>query len=106
MSEEAEAQANYEKFVADTRSSIDMKTSEVADNEVMRANKVSEKGSSEQAVEDSGADIVAKTEALAALHGECDFLLKYFTQRAEAMTTEKEALQKAIAILSGSNEGF
>jgi len=106
IKEEAEAQANYEKFTADTRASIDLKNSEIADNEVMRANKVSDKGSEETNVADSDADMVAKTEALAALHGECDFLLKYFTQRAEAMTTEKEALAKAVAILSGSNEGF
>jgi len=106
ISEEAEAQANYEKFTADTRASIDIKLSEIADNEVMRANKLSEKGSAETDASDATADIQAKTEAIAALHGECDFLLKYFTQRSEAMTTEKEALAKAIAVLSGSNEGF
>jgi len=105
-SEEAEAQANYEKFTSDTRASIDLKLSEIADNEVMRANKLSEKGSAETEAADAADDIVAKTEALAALHGECDFLLKYFTQRQEAHSTEKEALRKAIAILSGSSEGF
>lgn len=105
VKEESEAQANYEKFVADTRASIDLKLSEIADNEVMRANQVSEKSSSETDAVDATDDIKAKTDALAALHGECDFLLKYFTQRQEAHTTEREALQKAIAILSGSSQG-
>jgi hypothetical protein len=105
IAEEAEAQANYEKYVADTRAAIDLKNSEIADNEVMRANKVSEKGSAETDAADATDDIAARTASLAALHGECDFLLKYFTQRQEAHTTEREALQKAIAILSGSNQG-
>lgn len=36
------------------------------------------------------------------LHGECDFLIKFFPQRQEAMQSEIEACQRAKAILSGA----
>lgn len=38
----------------------------------------------------------------AALHGNCDFLIKYFDVRQQAMANEIAACQKAKAILSGS----
>lgn len=106
IKEEAEAQANYQQFVADTRASIDLKTQEIADNEVMRSSKFSDKQAAETDAKDAEDSSKAATEQLAAIHGECDFLLKYFTQRQEAHVTEREALQKAIGILSGSSQGL
>jgi len=40
---------------------------------------------------------------MASLHAECDWLLKYFDMRAEARTSEIDALGKAKAVLSGAD---
>mmetsp|Transcript_14679 Transcript_14679/g.26004 ORF Transcript_14679/g.26004 Transcript_14679/m.26004 type:complete len:105 (+) Transcript_14679:2-316(+) len=37
------------------------------------------------------------------LHGECDWLLKYYSVRAEARTGEIDSLKKAKAVLSGAD---
>lgn len=39
----------------------------------------------------------------AALHTDCDFLLKYHSKRMEAMGQEVAGMTKAIAILSGAS---
>merc|ERR1719191_1203080 len=41
--------------------------------------------------------------AIAALHGECDWLIQYFDQRKEARDSEIEAMGKAKAVLSGAD---
>ncbi len=56
----------------------------------------------EKEVSDKKAEIEGLSKVNSALHNDCDFLLKFFGQRQEAMANEIEAAQKAKAILSGA----
>jgi len=44
--------------------------------------------------------------AIANLHGECDWLLKYFDVRKEARTGEIDSLKKAKDVLNGADYSF
>lgn len=48
-------------------------------------------------------ELMQTLEYIHALHGECDWLLKFFDARTEARTGEIEALGKAKAVLSGAD---
>merc|ERR1719359_1383534 len=48
-------------------------------------------------------ELQATVQAIKALGGECDWLLKYFDIRKEARTSEIDALGKAKAVLSGAD---
>merc|ERR1719183_2636101 len=48
-------------------------------------------------------ELMATLELIHSLHGECDWLLKYFDARAEARAGEVDALGKAKAVLSGAD---
>merc|ERR1712194_916595 len=72
--------------------------------------KSEEKASTEQALQDEqdkrGETLTEKmnTEKLiGSLHGECDWLVKYFDVRKEARVGEVEALSNAKAVLSGAD---
>merc|ERR1719456_955073 len=51
----------------------------------------------------ASAELTATLQAIQALGGECDWLLKYFDVRKEARTSEIDALGKAKAVLSGAD---
>merc|ERR1719161_1231733 len=48
-------------------------------------------------------ELAATNQAIGALHGDCDWLLKYFDIRKEARASEIDALGKAKAVLSGAD---
>merc|ERR1719382_136925 len=100
---ESDAQADYEadmKDAAETRRSdakaLTDKQSALADAE----------GDLQSAKDDHAAhtkELHAVLKAIASLHGECDWLLKYFDMRKEARTGEIDALNNAKAVLSGAD---
>merc|ERR1719171_1724761 len=51
-------------------------------------------------------ELMATEKYIGDLHGECDWLLKYFDVRKTARAGEIEALGKAKAVLSGADFGF
>merc|ERR550534_3276325 len=84
-------------------------TKRIADSKAM-ADKIAAKASAEEALEKEvetkasiGKDLMATVETIKALHGECDWLLKFFDARTEARTGEIDALGKAKAVLSGAD---
>ncbi|CAD7967489.1 unnamed protein product [Amoebophrya sp. A120] len=99
---ESSAQKDYEKYIADSVAALEASYGTVASLEEERADKVQEKADTEKAVENTKAEIEGLSKVNTALHNDCDFLLKFFTARQEAMASEVEAAQKAKAILSGA----
>eukprot|EP00392_Amoebophrya_sp_AT5.2_P005350 g5359.t1 len=99
---EGEAQRDYEKYIADSNAALDASYGTVASLEESRANKAEEKTNTETDLTNTNNDIEGLSKVNTALHNDCDFLLKFFTQRQEAMGSEIEAAQKAKAILSGA----
>jgi len=102
IQEEQTAQKDYETFVNDSNDTIKQLSEQIVA-------KTEEKGAAEVDKENS---IVSKQNAedeleqlagvLAALHGECDFVMKNFDLRQGARLREIEAIQEAKAILSGA----
>merc|ERR1711860_46112 len=100
---EKDSQADYEALMRD---SAEKRT---ADSKSLSGKQVA-KAETEAALESHSEDKATATRGLAgtnayiaSLHTECDWLLKYATMRAEARTSEIEALGNAKAVLSGAD---
>jgi len=83
------------KRAADTKSAA-QKTDALADAESLVASKGTELKSTQK-------ELMATHEYIGQLHGECDWILKFFTMRSEARSGEIDALHKAKAVLSGAD---
>jgi len=101
--EEKDAQGDYEDMMRDSKEkrasdskSLTEKQSTKAELETSLESNVEDKTS-------SGKELMATHEYIAALHAECDWLLKYFDMRKQARSEEVDALEKAKAVLSGAD---
>jgi len=101
---EQEAQASYESFVqesnaviADLSGAVTAKTKAVSTNEVAYEQAKADLGSTDS-------EIASLQQYRADLHQQCDFVQKNFNIRQQARLQEIEAIQKAKAILSGSDD--
>merc|ERR1719215_1428346 len=72
--------------------------------------KSAEKASTEEALQDEQdrkgntvTEHMNNAKYISSLHGECDWLLKYFDARKQARAGEVEALRNAKAVLSGAD---
>jgi len=100
---EKEAQADYETMMADS-------AAKRTEDSKSLAEKGETKAATEMALQDHEAahkaaakEHMATLEYEAALHAECDWLLKYFDVRKEARDGEIESLKAAKAVLSGAD---
>jgi len=100
---EKNAQGDYEEMMGDSSAkrasdskSAAEKSSALADAESLVVNKGEELTSTQK-------ELMATHEYIGQLHGECDWILKFFDVRAEARTGEIDALGKAKAVLSGAD---
>jgi hypothetical protein len=87
----------------------DSATKRAADSKSITA-KEGEKAGTEKALSEQEAEhtstvkeLMATHEYISSLHGECDWLIKYFDVRKEARTGEIDSLKKAKAVLSGAD---
>jgi len=101
--DEKEAQREYEVSMEESAKK------RAADSKSVTG-KTAEKASTEEALqaeEDSkastGKELMGTMKYIQSLHGECDWLLKYFDARKEARTGEIEALVNAKAVLRGAD---
>jgi len=100
---EKNAQEDYEELMAE--SSVKR-----ADDSKSMSDKTASKAAEEEALENeedtkaaTGKELMATLEYIHSLHGECDWLLKYFDARKEAREGELDALGKAKAVLNGAD---
>jgi len=100
---ENESQKEYAGFVSSTTASIEADRKAISEKEEQMATAESEKSETEesqlanQASLDKGADLLTQ------LHGQCDYVLKYFTIRQESRKDEMDGIEEAKAILSGAD---
>merc|ERR1719326_2571995 len=97
---EKDAQSDYETLMAES-------ATKRADDSKSMSDKTASKASMEEALEKeqdtkaaTGKELMATLEYIHSLHGECDWLLKFFDARKEAREGELDALGKAKAVLS------
>jgi hypothetical protein len=101
--DETDAQSDYETFMADSKKMR-------AENTKILQDKTAAKADAEGALE-GNTDVQTQgekklkgaEEQLAALHGDCDWLLANFDSRKEARSDEVDSLKKAKAVLSGAD---
>mmetsp|Transcript_67825 Transcript_67825/g.130950 ORF Transcript_67825/g.130950 Transcript_67825/m.130950 type:complete len:692 (-) Transcript_67825:39-2114(-) len=100
---ENDAQKEYEEMMAESATKRADDSKAVSDKTAMKASEeealIAEQGT-KAATEK---ELMATLELIHSLHGECDWLLKYFDARAEARAGEIDALGKAKAVLSGAD---
>merc|ERR1712008_626595 len=92
---EEDAQKEYEEMMAES-------ATKRADDSKSTSDKTALKASEEEALM-TEKELMDTLEYIHALHGECDWLLKYFDARSEARAGEIDALGKAKAVLSGAD---
>lgn len=100
---EKDNQADYEKLMEDSASKRQLDSKSLADK---AGTKAELEGKLEEYTEEKKAnerELAAVLEAIASLHGQCDFLLKYYDARKEARAGEVDSLKTAKAVLSGAD---
>jgi len=101
--EEKNSQAEYEELMTESAEKRTTDTRAIASK---TGEKAELEGDLVQAKADKGdklKELMATEKFLGDLHLECDWLLKNFVLRAEARTSEIDALGKAKAVLSGAD---
>merc|ERR1719407_122255 len=101
--EEKLAQEEYEEMMADSSAKRAADSKSITAKEGEKA--ATEKALSEQEAEHTSTvkELMATHEYIGSLHGECDWLIKYFDVRKEARAGEIDSLKKAKAVLSGAD---
>merc|ERR1712046_201025 len=104
--EEKDAQADYEKAMADAADKRAQDTKLAAEKEAMKAQLEVDLQTHNEGKAAAGKELGATAKYIASLHSECDWLLQHFDTRKEARTSEIEALGNAKAVLSGADFSF
>jgi len=104
--EEKEAQAEYETFMADSAKKRAADMQSIAEKQDAKSEA---EGALQRASEEKTATVkeaMGKAEEIAALHGDCDWLLSNFEARKQARAGEVESLKNAKAVLAGADYSF
>merc|ERR1711948_1457 len=101
--EEKDAQADYEQLMKHSAAKRTMDSDALAEKGLCKADTEAELQAHESHKAAEGKDLMATTKYISSLHAECDWLLQYFDVRKEARAEEVDSLQRAKAVLSGSD---
>merc|ERR1719146_290206 len=102
ITDEADSQAGYEEFMKNSNAAIEKANSEIVSKTEQKAETESTLVQAKSDLESAMIDAKNLAPYKAELHDSCDFVLKNFDVRQAARMDEIEGLQKAKAILSGS----
>merc|ERR1719150_1280885 len=100
---EKDAQADYTQLMQDSAAQRTEDSKRVTDKEAAKAALEGDLQAHKAEKAELAKDLGATLQYIASLHGECDWLLKYFDVRAEARASEIDALGKARAVLGGAD---
>jgi hypothetical protein len=101
--EEKDAQADYETFIADSKTMRTENTKSLGDKEAAKADSMAALQGHTDDMEVSFKKMKGANDQLKVLHKDCDWLLQNFDTRKEARADELDALGKAKAVLSGAD---
>jgi len=103
QTEEKLAQEEYTELMTTSsdKKRTDIKT--LADKEGLKSELETSIVTKNEEHKDTTKQLMATEEYISSLHGECDWLLKYFDMRKEARAGEIDSLVKAKAVLSGAD---
>jgi len=101
--EEKEAQKDYETLMADAKAKRAADSKSVTQKEASKATLEGELQTHKDEKAAADKELAGLSEYISGLHAECDWLLKYFTQRKDARANEVENLNNAKAVLAGAD---
>jgi len=101
--EEKDSQSDYERFMEDAKAKRAEDSKSMSDKEGALAETTEQLVTDEEGLKNTKISLMETEKELGGLHGDCDWLLKYFDARAEARVGEIEALGKAKDVLNGAN---
>jgi len=104
--DEEDAQAEYEKMMADSAEKRRVDSESLADKESAKADLESKALKLKEEETATMKEVLGKADTLKTLHLECDWLVSNFEVRKEARAGEIDALKKAKAVLSGADYSF
>jgi len=104
--DEEDAQAEYEKMMADSSEKRRVDSESLADKESAKADLESKALKLKEEETATMKEVMSTAETLKNLHLECDWLVSNFEVRKEARAGEVDALKKAKAVLSGADYSF
>merc|ERR1711972_91053 len=100
---EKDAQADYGQLMKDSAAKRSTDVRVLAGKTSAKADAEADLQAHTDAKAAGGQELMATAKYIASLHGECDWLLKYFDARAAARAGEVESLKNAKAVLSGAD---
>jgi len=100
---EENAQEDYEKTMKDSAEKRAIDTKSLADKSKARAETEAALDAHKGEKDATAKTLMATHKFIQSLHGECDWLLQYYTVRKEARAGEVESLKTAKAVLSGAD---
>jgi len=103
QSSEQESQNEYAGLVSASTASIQADRQAIAEKEKQMASAKGSKSETQESQLANQAGLDKAAELLGNIHGQCDFVLKYFDIRQKSRAEEIDAIGEAKAILSGSN---
>merc|ERR1719291_978749 len=100
---EKDAQKEYEEMMADSAAKRAEDSKSVTDKTAAKAATEEQLQAENDKKDATTKELVLNVEYIGQLHGECDWLLKYWEVRKNARTSEIEALGRARAVLNGAD---
>jgi hypothetical protein len=100
---ETDSQADYEELMKDSAAKRAQDATSLSKKGATKADLESDIEAHKDAKLSATKELMATLEYIAAVHGECDWLLRYFDVRVSARMGEIDALGKAKAVLSGAD---
>jgi hypothetical protein len=104
--EEANAQEEYQRVMAESADKRTQDSKALTDKEAAKADLNSSLQGSQADKKSTGRELMGTMKYISSLKAECDWLLKYFNVRKEARSDEIDSLQRAKAVLSGADFSF
>jgi len=106
LNAENEAQKAYEEYITDSNASNSAAATNIMNKSGSKAKAEQDKIATTESRDATIQDLLLLGEHNAALHQDCDFLIKNYDVRKTARSEEIESLFNAKAIFSGANFGF
>merc|ERR1719245_2604604 len=101
--EENDAQKEYEEMMAESATKRADDSKAMSDKTALKASEEEALIAEQETKAATEKELMETLEYIHSLHGECDWLLKYFDARTEARAGEIDALGKAKDVLSGAD---
>lgn len=101
--QEKDSQGDYEEMMSDSASKRTADSKSLDGKSSSKADAIAAMEDHTDARKEGVKELMATAKYISSLHGECDWLLKYFDARKEARASEVDSLKKAKAVLSGAD---